>query len=516
MADQLPIDDEAEPRYEDAIDVEDAGEAEAMMAEEVEAEEEQLEMEEGEEEFHLAEEDLQLDDEDGDEEADEQPGDQIGAAAGFPALLRLFPRRLAWPQQPEPDDVSSAMEAANAPHLITFNRQLPREHAYLGGDLEAPSNVSASTVNSLADSGVIELPCLTCSLGILLPGQLLPVALFRPSDVALVSGMHSGQVGPVAVLHRYRYSSTAELLSCREEVDDNVGLTMIRAKLIGRRRFEALSVRRDIAGRLLAKIRLLPEPKQMSPCSFRRPSPRRSLALSTCPFPSWVADAYDARQLVSAVRTELASCNRSWSEVQAGPDEPTAFANWLLEQLPLPDWLRADLLGCPHPSGCLRRCLRLLRRCTTLRCVRCLNRVADKSAIFCLAAGGSTGAYVNPGGHVHEMMTVAAATGVRPVGRPCTEHSWFPGYAWQILECAQCSRHMGWRFSAQSSDTRPAAFYGLCRSSVQPDLTASLEEERDNPDEAQLAELEAGARVQLRSAGLGAAGPSFADGDDAD
>uniref|UniRef100_A0A1I8GM55 Protein cereblon n=1 Tax=Macrostomum lignano TaxID=282301 RepID=A0A1I8GM55_9PLAT len=513
MADQLPIDNEAEPRYEDAIDVEDAGEAEAMMAEEVEAEEEQLEMEEGEEEFHLAEEDLQLDDEDGDEEADEQPGDQIGAAAGFPALLRLFPRRLAWPQQPEPDDASSAMEAANAPHLITFNRQLPREHAYLGGDLEAPSNVSTSTVNSLADSGVIELPCLTCSLGILLPGQLLPVALFRPSDVALVSGMHSGQVGPVAVLHRYRYSSTAELLSCREEVDDNVGLTMIRAKLIGRRRFEALSVRRDIAGRLLAKIRLLPEPKQMSPCSFRRPSPRRSLALSTCPFPSWVADAYDARQLVSAVRTELASCNRSWSEVQTSPPP-----------LPTGCWS-----SCPCQIGSALTCSAalirpaafaaasvLLRRCTTLRCVRCLNRVADKSAIFCLAAGGSTGAYVNPGGHVHEMMTVAAATGVRPVGRPCTEHSWFPGYAWQILECAQCSRHMGWRFSAQSSDTRPAAFYGLCRSSVQPDLTASLEEERDNPDEAQLAELEAGARVQLRSAGLGAAGPSFADGDDAD
>ena len=43
------------------------------------------------------------------------------------------------------------------------------------------------------------------------------------------------------------------------------------------------------------------------------------------------------------------------------------------------------------------------------------------------------GAYVNPGGHVHETLTVYNAEGLVLLGRPSTENSWFPGYGLCIL-----------------------------------------------------------------------------------
>lgn len=36
-------------------------------------------------------------------------------------------------------------------------------------------------------------------------------------------------------------------------------------------------------------------------------------------------------------------------------------------------------------------------------------------------------AYVNPHGYVHETLTVYKACNLNLMGRPSTEHSWFPG-----------------------------------------------------------------------------------------
>ena len=47
-------------------------------------------------------------------------------------------------------------------------------------------------------------------------------------------------------------------------------------------------------------------------------------------------------------------------------------------------------------------------------------------------------AYVNPGGHVHDTLTLSRASNLRLVGRSSTEYSWFPGYAWTIIECLGC------------------------------------------------------------------------------
>ena len=43
------------------------------------------------------------------------------------------------------------------------------------------------------------------------------------------------------------------------------------------------------------------------------------------------------------------------------------------------------------------------------------------------------------------------------VSEPIHEHSWFSGYAWQIVVCHQCRSHLGWSYSNKHSPN----FYGL-------------------------------------------------------
>ena len=40
---------------------------------------------------------------------------------------------------------------------------------------------------------------------------------------------------------------------------------------------------------------------------------------------------------------------------------------------------------------------------------------------------GPQGAYVNPGGYVHETLTVYTAKNLKLSGESSTEYSWFPG-----------------------------------------------------------------------------------------
>lgn len=51
-----------------------------------------------------------------------------------------------------------------------------------------------------------------------------------------------------------------------------------------------------------------------------------------------------------------------------------------------------------------------------------------------MSTEGPLGAYVNPHGIVHEIMTLYKANGLALWGRPQLEYSWFPGYG-IILFC---------------------------------------------------------------------------------
>ncbi len=59
----------------------------------------------------------------------------------------------------------------------------------------------------------------------------------------------------------------------------------------------------------------------------------------------------------------------------------------------------------------------------------------------------------NPHGREFEVVTVTNLTSYKTHGAKVAEHSWFPGYSWQIIVCAHCGHHIGWRFERLNSPT---------------------------------------------------------------
>ena len=87
--------------------------------------------------------------------------------------------------------------------------------------------------------------------------------------------------------------------------------------------------------------------------------------------------------------------------------------------------------------------------------------MARSEDVFSLDSSGSVGAYINPFGYLHEVITVLEAQQLVVIGTPSTLNSWFAGYAWRMAFCAGCGAHLGWRFSTVAPGGEPPEFWGL-------------------------------------------------------
>ena len=91
----------------------------------------------------------------------------------------------------------------------------------------------------------------------------------------------------------------------------------------------------------------------------------------------------------------------------------------------------------------------------SLRCAVCDHRIT--SVAYRIEQGGAhEHTFVNPGGFVHHIGCYAAAPGCIHTGDPQTAFSWFPGWSWQLANCARCHTHLGWIFRCA-----PDQFHGL-------------------------------------------------------
>lgn len=96
--------------------------------------------------------------------------------------------------------------------------------------------------------------------------------------------------------------------------------------------------------------------------------------------------------------------------------------------LPIDDVLRIQLLKIGSAVQRLRCELDIMNKCTSLCCKQCQEtEITTKNEIFSLSLCGPMAAYVNPHGYVHETLTVYKASNLNLMGRPSTQHSWFPG-----------------------------------------------------------------------------------------
>ena len=85
------------------------------------------------------------------------------------------------------------------------------------------------------------------------------------------------------------------------------------------------------------------------------------------------------------------------------------------------------------------------RERNVLRCRACDAEIADEDDRIEMS-GAHAHTFVNPHGHVFEVGCFARAPGCAPLGPASAFFSWFPGYAWRVVVCAQCRTHLGWSF----------------------------------------------------------------------
>jgi cereblon len=95
-----------------------------------------------------------------------------------------------------------------------------------------------------------------------------------------------------------------------------------------------------------------------------------------------------------------------------------------------------------------------------IRCRFCGSEIAHEGAVFGVDDRAAVSTFFNPQGQLMEVLTVRVAPGLRPVGIPTREFSWFPGTAWQVGACSGCGLQIGWTWR-RLDGTEPARFAGL-------------------------------------------------------
>ncbi|CAL9704486.1 unnamed protein product [Knipowitschia caucasica] len=389
-------------------------------------------------------------------------------------------------------------EDPEKPSTITFDPSLPTSHAYLGSDME---EFTGRTV--LDDDSCQTMPVLPQASLMLVPGQTLPLQLFRPQEVsamralvlrdrtfAVLANTAAGEAESEAM-----FGTTAEIYAYREEQE--YGIETVKVKAIGRQRFTVHEIRTQADGIRLAKVQILPErvlpdalssvhlsalsklhphPSSRPPTQSRKEAQkwwsrykqRKFSCARVTPWPPWVYALYDAESLMNRVKKQLHEWDENLKD-ESLPSNAIDFSYRVAACLPIDDALRLQLLKIGSAIQRLRCELDIMDRCTSLCCKQCQDtEITTKTEIFSLSLCGPMAAYVNPHGYVHETLTVYKTNNLSLVGRASTLHSWFPGYAWTIAQCRSCGSHMGWKFTATKKDLSPTRFWGLTRSALLP------------------------------------------------
>ncbi|KAK6319238.1 protein cereblon [Coregonus clupeaformis] len=437
--------------------------------------------------------------------ADERGGGDNNINDNMGNQLQLLPENEE-EEENEMETEDRDSENAEKPN-INFDPSLPTSHAYLGSDME---EFHGRTVHD--DDSCQTIPVLPFTAVMLIPGQTLPLQLFRPQEVSMMRSIIQRDRTFAVLAHsetgevQAEFGTTAEIYAYREEQE--YGIETVKVKAVGRQRFKVHEIRTQADGIRQAKVQILPErilpdpltAVQLTPLSRLQMHPSSRPPVQSCKqaqrwwatyrqrkfhcanmtsWPPWVYALYDSETLMKRVKRQL----HEWDENLKDDSLPTNaidFSYRVAACLPIDDALRLQLLKIGSAIQRLRCELDIMARCTSLCCKQCQDmEITTKNEIFSLSLYGPMAAYVNPHGYVHETLTVYKASNLNLVGRPSTLHSWFPGYAWTIAQCRTCASHMGWKFTATKKDLSPPRFWGLTRSAMLPRIPQTEGEEGD-------------------------------------
>lgn len=397
-------------------------------------------------------------------------------------------------------------ENVQKPDQINYDKSLPSSHAYLGQNFE---EIAAPRVFH-QESELLTIPILALPGANLLPGAIMPLCVYAPLQVNMIKNRIESSNGDPTIGFIIRsdnidsqaeiYGTLAEIISSKNEDNDPTSpLPGLLLKVKGRERFKIVKLNRDITGCAIADVRIMPEfvlftnPLKINTHRNTRYlldeflNDKLSLSqaekLNLTPIPAWIYRQYDCSYLMNVILKEL---QNSYDATQLPsmdkiPSEPQLFSNWLLTNFPFDDQVRLNVLKLDCINQRLRYIHSILKSYSSINCRICRTQVCSKSDVFSMCTQGFMNAYVNAYGHIHETLTVYKTKNLTLIGRQSTEYSWFPGYAWTIVQCKRCSSHIGWKFTATKTDLKPDKFWGLTRKAVcHTNETIEQETQRNN------------------------------------
>ncbi|PIC34545.1 hypothetical protein B9Z55_014162 [Caenorhabditis nigoni] len=97
------------------------------------------------------------------------------------------------------------------------------------------------------------------------------------------------------------------------------------------------------------------------------------------------------------------------------------------------------------------------------KCRRCFAPIFLNENIMRLPEQTMT--HVNAHGFVHKITLLSSITNYVRASAPSYEFTWFPDYAWIIIQCVGCHQHLGWEYMSMTRE--PQRFFGIQREGVQ-------------------------------------------------
>jgi hypothetical protein len=158
--------------------------------------------------------------------------------------------------------------------------------------------------------------------------------------------------------------------------------------------------------------------------------------------------------------------------------EPLTFSFWMACNMPMSEEEKLCLLEMHSTVERLQYIRQKIadeeRIESFIHCKSCGIPLSRAAFMFSVGgAEGTTGAYVNEYGCIHQTVTVreVCEAEVWFQGHAETKDSWFEGYSWTIMSCVFCGSHLGWKFQRvdrreDPTPDRPDQFYGLSAASV--------------------------------------------------
>jgi hypothetical protein len=304
---------------------------------------------------------------------------------------------------------------------------------------------------------------------VLCPGESLPHRLLLPVDRLAVRTALEAE-SPLHALLAVVCCREEEFPSSGGSYFESIGCSVqvikrsvdgINIIAIGRQRLrvEWERIQRPFSLRQVP-VTILPDSKSI-------PTPLAAIRWAAS-WPPWVYLQRDAHLLAkgaNAVYSEMVP------HVVCQVPEPLELSFWLMRNFPFTGWQRQCLLSLDNVTERLLTEMKWMKT-DTIFCLPCQQRIARVADLVKLHKEGVSAHYVNSHAVVHDVITLRYVNNIVVEGNPQPEHSWFDGYAWQIIYCSECGNHLGWKFSA--AEDHYSGFFGLRRTAIKNTVLSEM------------------------------------------